>query len=169
MEDKQKYVIIGLLIALALIIIVAIVQTIMDSVNVSYFYDNPYESVEVLGNKVRIRSNVKEYFVETTCANITPETELIYTNLAEDYKGANITTTKYVFSNNTLLTDKYYNVSDIFMTVNLELNKGTKNYNHLYSFKISCTDSLSEEDYQNYLEELEEQAKKAEKENKKKK
>lgn len=135
-EYNLKYPAIILLSIFIIVILVLIVKKYNSCTSLSAITKNPFDTIEILDEKVRLRENIKTYEIETDCSNIKDKNEqIVYYRLNEEYKASKITVKTYVFSNDKLLTEDYEDVTDIEAILSITVKN---KYEHVYNVKATC-------------------------------
>lgn len=146
MKNEAK-IIIGLITVLLLVFIVIITKNYFTYRKISIITQNPFNSVEILGQKVRLKDTVKTYEVDIDCSEIEEfEEEVVYYRLNEKYKDSIIEVDSKVFKNNELIENAkdYKKATDII--VNISVFDEEEKYEQVYHIKAKCINQVEDED-----------------------
>lgn len=134
---KELSIVIGLISIIVIVIIGIVIERFIYYGNLQTITDNPFDTVEILGEKIRFKDNVRTYETELDCSSLTdPNTQIFYYRLSEKYLSSKISVSTKVFSNNTLLTAEYKNITDIDTIVSIVNPK--EDYEQIYHFNAKC-------------------------------
>lgn len=134
---KENYIIIALIAILILVILSIFIRnytSFKDSLEIA---SNPFNTLEILDEKVRLKENERTYSIEVDCSTIIDEnTQLVYYQLAEPHKKSTITVTSKIYKNNEVITSNYKEATNIETIISVFDNK--KIYEQIYHINATC-------------------------------
>ena len=98
----EKNIIISLLILLGIVVIFIFSRNYLKYKNIYHVTSNPFNTIEIVGKKVRLKDNLRTYDLEVDCSELSEHEQITYYRLNEDYKDFKISVATKVFKNNKL-------------------------------------------------------------------
>ena len=140
---KENYIIIGLITILGIVLLSIITKNYFTYRNVTIVTKNPFDTIEILGQKVRLKENVKTYDVEIDCTEMAENEQILYYRLNEEYKESIISVSAKVYDDKTIIEENFQNATNI--DVNISVFDENKKYEQVFHIKVKCLNNNIEE------------------------
>jgi len=141
---KEKIIIISLASLLVFVTIFIFVKNYITYRKISIITQNPFNTIEVLGNKIRLKDNIKTYKEEIDCGEVTTNEQLLYYRLNSDYKEFKVSVTSFAFQDDKLITEDF-NTATSF-DFNISVFDKDKEYEQVYHISATCQNNQTDEE-----------------------
>lgn len=133
---KEKIIIISLVSILCIVVLIILTKNYITYRNVNRITKNPFNTIEVVGQKIRLKDNLKTYEAEVDCSEIEENEQILYYRLNEDYKDFKISVSTTVFKNKKVIESDFKEATamETIITVFDENDK----YEQIYHIKTTC-------------------------------
>lgn len=133
---KEKIIIISLVSILCIVVLITLTKNYITYRNVNRITKNPFNTIEVVGQKIRLKDNLKTYEAEVDCSEIEENEQILYYRLNEDYKDFKISVSTTVFKNKKVIESDFKEATamETIITVFDENDK----YEQIYHIKTTC-------------------------------
>lgn len=141
---KENYIIIALL-AILMIVILSILVKNYNTCKVNLITSsNPFNTLEILDEKVRLKENERTYNMELDCSKLIDEnTQIVYYQLAESHRNATISVETKLFKENEIITTNLNEATNLETIISILDNQ--KTYEQIYHIKATCLNVEKEE------------------------
>lgn len=141
---KENYIIIALL-AILMIVILSILVKNYNTCKVNLITSsNPFNTLEILDEKVRLKENERTYNMELDCSKLIDEnTQIVYYQLAESHRNATISVETKLFKETEIITTNLNEATNLETIISILDNQ--KTYEQIYHIKATCLNVEKEE------------------------
>ena len=137
-----------------IVILILVVRKYNSCTSLTTITKNPFDTIEILDEKVRLREDKKTYEIEVDCSKIKDDNEqIVYYRLNEEYKASKVSVKTYVFDENYLIEEDFKDMTSVEAILSITVKN---KYEHIYNIKATC--EASEEDEKEEKEEKEEKS-----------
>lgn len=150
---KEKIIIVSLITILCTVVLIILTKNYITYRNVNHITKNPFNTIEVVGQKVRLKDNLKTYEVEVDCSKLEENEQILYYRLNEDYKDFKISVSTIVFKNKKVIETNIKEATS--METNISVFDENEKYEQVYHIKTICEnaeESAEEEEENNQNE-----------------
>ncbi len=132
----EKNIIISLLILLGIVVLFIFSRNYLKYKNIYHVASNPFNTIEIVGKKVRLKDNLRTYDLEVDCSELSEHEQITYYRLNEDYKDFKISVATKVFKNNKLLEKDLNEATSL--EVNISVQDKDETYEQIYKINATC-------------------------------
>lgn len=143
---KENYIIITLSSILFVVILLILVKNYITYKHITTISKNPFNTIEVLGQKIRLKDNTRTYKLPVECKELSNENnQIIYYRLDEKYKDSKITVSSKILKDNKLLIDDYKGATNLEFV--LSVLDSQEDYEQIFHISATCNyDNEEKED-----------------------
>lgn len=133
---RENYIVIGLIVIFTIVIISIFTKNYLEYKNDSTISNTPFNSIEILNQKIRLKENIRTYKTQIDCSSLNKNEQILYYRLKEEYKDYQIKATSKIFKKNKLLTDDYIGATNI--DINVSIIDPNNKYEQIYHLEAIC-------------------------------
>lgn len=138
----EKNIIIGLIIILVCVTIFILTKNYINYSNTNRITSNPFNTIEIVGKKLRLKDNQRTYDLEVDCSNLKENEQITYYRLNEDYKEFKISINTKIFKDKKII-EKDLNEATA-LDINISVMDEKEKYEQVIHINATC---LEKEDY----------------------
>lgn len=134
---REMKAVIALATLLFAVIMILFLKNYISYVNLRTITKNPFNTIEILGQKIRLKDNERTYKIETDCKTLTDENvQILYYRLNEKNKDYKITVSNKIFNGQNVITTDYSNITEI--ETNISIFDPKNKYEQIYHITSTC-------------------------------
>lgn len=142
---KENIIIISLLAILVIVITSIFIRNYSSYKTNLKIASNPFNTIEVLDEKVRLKDNERTYSVDVDCSKIVDEnTQIIYYQLTETHRKSTIKVESKILKDNEVLTTGLNRARSIDTIISVFDSNET--YEQIYHINATCTNEPIKEE-----------------------
>lgn len=139
----ERNIIIGLIIILLAVVLFIFTRNYITYHNVYHITSNPFNTIEILGKKVRLKDNLRTYELEVDCQELQEHEQITYYRLNEEYKDFKITINTKIFKNNKLIEKDLNEATSL--DINISVTDENEEYEQVFHINTICEIPETEE------------------------
>lgn len=133
---KENYIVIGLASIFTIVMISLFAKNYFEYRNLSIISNNPFNSIEILGQRIRLKETARTYEVEIDCNDLEENTQIFYYRLKEEYTDYKIAVSSKVYKDNKIITENFEDATAV--DINVSVLDANEEYEQVYHIKATC-------------------------------
>lgn len=134
---KEKYIIIALVSILIVVGVFIFIRNYFSFKKEILVASNPFYTLEILDEKVRLKDEVRSYNIEVDCSTLFDEnTQILYYQLKEEMRKSTVQVLSKIYKNNELIITNFKEATSIDTVISVFDEE--KTYEQIYYVNATC-------------------------------